>query len=386
MLCFSRILLAAATVRATIHVVLYNDARIVYTGTGWHDDVFEVREGIDPFPATAANDSSCELGDKSTSSGDVGAKFSFDFNGVGVALIMESRDDHGFFEVDLNGVVSIISGYSVAPHCGGIFVQQQLPLADYTISGTFKGRNNASKYQNSYYQLFAIRFDDGVGAVPTTTPPPSSSSSPTSTSSPFSPFSPSSITSSESSGAKPPSRTPKAHSDTGAIVGGVLGGIIAGFLIAFLIMFLVLRHRRSKQRETGYLPQHQNYAGPWSPGPVETGQYFAHPEPEVTSVHSSLPVSADRGRAAGIHDGDVERIAGRIAQLVQVQGLHPQGSTSVIATQAMSRHTDASSSSAPGPSSPRSPPPGAAAPQPPSAKGTYMSAPEDTQPPAYDKS
>ncbi|KZV89504.1 hypothetical protein EXIGLDRAFT_721381 [Exidia glandulosa HHB12029] len=130
-------------------------------------------------------------------------------------------------------------------------------------------------------------------------------------------------------------------------------------------------------------------------GPPAEGQLPSHSQQALTPAPSQVSVpSIHRSGGGTLHDEDVERIAGRLAQLVQ-QGNVPATAYSGSVYNEGAYDAVSSGVSYNGPA-PTSPPPGAAAPQPPTAKQLYMArqqAPDapgvnrahgaDEPPPAY---
>ncbi|EJD44665.1 hypothetical protein AURDEDRAFT_114258 [Auricularia subglabra TFB-10046 SS5] len=332
---------------ADLVVVPYNDPRILYSGS-WGEDIFELRTGLDPAGGGVNGTLSpppCKLGDKSWTSGNIGDSFTFTFDGVAVALVTESRDDHGIFSVNVDGISSTVDGFSVAPHCGISFSQDRLDKGSHTITVTLTERNTASQFENTYIQLFNIRFDDGeVHSTTTTATSPGPSNSGGAGTGPGD----------QNGGGDSPQSVE--HSNTGAIVGGVVGGVLAGLALAALATFLFLRHRRQGRARAGPHEHQELLAQPWAPGrpqgpPPPSGQhgqnttsfynnatsyYPSEPSEAGAPTHTEVPFSAypvssvypasshgsihrSTGSRGGgtLHDEDVERIAGRLAQLVQ---------------------------------------------------------------------
>lgn len=317
------LLLFATSTLAVIQTVPFSDPRIQYSGNGWHSDVFEIRQGIDPATGGGVNgtDASCALGDKSTSSGVLGDGFTFSFSGVAIQLVLESRDDHGFVQVTLDGIPSTISTYSTAPHCGIAF-EQGVQAGQHTISVSLAGRNPASRWPDTYVQIFSIRFDDGLA--------PSSSITASSTGSSLS------SAPTKSNGSPKVTGESVSHSNTGAIVGGVIGGVILGLALAGLVTYLIIRRKRAAQaahdevhlNPSPFIPpssgapradQSRFYNNATSYYPSEPSR--GAPPSEFTGTYPvSTAPSINRSGVGTLHDEDVERIAGRLVQLVQAQG------------------------------------------------------------------
>ncbi|KZV81203.1 hypothetical protein EXIGLDRAFT_389512 [Exidia glandulosa HHB12029] len=155
---------ALALVSAATIKVPYTDSSISYTGSGWMHDIFELRPGIDPETGGGALDSTCTLGDNSTTTPAFGNAFRFSFRGASVSLVLETRADHGLYNISLDGNVEQHSGYTEAPHCGVVWTSTTLDgTQEHDLIVTFVAKAPESPWDNNYLQLFAIQYDDGPG-------------------------------------------------------------------------------------------------------------------------------------------------------------------------------------------------------------------------------
>ncbi|EJD52970.1 hypothetical protein AURDEDRAFT_110792 [Auricularia subglabra TFB-10046 SS5] len=305
---------ALALGRAATITVPYDDPSIEYSGSGWGPDIFEIRPGIDPDTGGGALDRTCKLGDNSTTTPAFGNNFSFSFKGASVSLVLETRADHGQYEINLDGVIVKKTGYSEAPHCGVVWTSDTLDgRKTHNLVVTYVARDERSPWSNNYLQLFKILYDDGPGI------PSSSSTSSTP----------------GNHQTNPPSNTPSGSSaPVGAIVGGVVGGVAAIALIG--VAFLLFRRRRRvSQRNSGSYPGFvESTNALTTPTPFDPSQ-FPRQEPTPTQQarrekeslaappfpagsSSSGPSNSHSASQSGeLSQPDVERIAQRLATLVQ---------------------------------------------------------------------
>ncbi|EJD35249.1 hypothetical protein AURDEDRAFT_175672 [Auricularia subglabra TFB-10046 SS5] len=209
-----------------------HDAGIEFFGSSWKDDLFEIRPGIDPPGGGGVNDTAggaCALGVRSRETWGFGNGFRLTFTGISVRLVMESRQDHGIYLVDVDGTQSTVSGYSEAPHCGVLFSADNLPQAKHTVSATLKAKSPASTWEYSYMQLFAIQYDPGSSSSSTGQTPQSAHGS---------------------SAPRPTPTTRAVLSSRKAFSAADIAGVtIAGFVLAFgLFVLAVWLFRRCRRR------------------------------------------------------------------------------------------------------------------------------------------
>lgn len=302
---------ALALVRAATITVPYDDPSIEYSGSGWGPDIFEIRPGIDPDTGGGALDATCKLGDNSTTTPAFGNNFSFSFKGASVSLVLETRADHGEYEIDLDGAIVKKTGYSEAPHCGVVWTSDTLDgRKTHKLVVTYVARDERSPWPNNYLQLFKILYDDGPGK-----PPSSSTSTP------------------GNHQTDPPSQPSSGNSTpVGAIVGGVVGGLALIALIG-VAFFLLRRRRRTSQRNSGSYPGFVEPNALTTPTPFDPNQFprqeptpAQHARREKESLSAPpVPVGSSSGpsnshstsQSGELSQPDVERIAQRLATLVQ---------------------------------------------------------------------
>lgn len=245
-----------------------HDPRIEYFGPNWKDDMFEIRKVDPPGGVNDTADGVCMLGVASRETWGFGNGFRLSFTGVGVRLVMQSRQDHGFYVVDVDGAESTVGGYSYAPHCGTSFVADGLPLGEHTVSATLTGRNPGSTWPDNYMQMFAIQYDPGS---PEATPSPSNSNSNTK----------STDQTPESTDDAPTPTTPIVPSASrkgisgGAIAGFAIAGVVVAFCVALLAVWLVRRGRR--QRSAGHDGSENPFNMSRAGGGDVAAPYMLHP-------------------------------------------------------------------------------------------------------------